>query len=209
MLTCKRFALVVALMAAAASPALAGTKFATNLVPESDLHPPPNPTLSAKSQIKMADKGTLTIALAGVTTAAGELANTSTTYNDAVGSGAPPALDGTEYIAIVKAYMPGVEFLAPVIEVPVPVNLKKGKGKTTLVLGNLFGLLGTSGRSFEVRGVEVWGPLGAAAAGDCQAIVAAPIPVGIPNGLNPGVCRDADGGVRIGISGLSIPVPAP
>lgn len=203
----KRIALCSAAVVALAAPAVAGTKYATNLVPASTVHPPSSPTLSAKSQIKLSDKGIIQIGLAGVTDPGGLPVTTSTTYTESVGT-PPIMLDGTEYVVIVKLVIPSIEPLIPpppangTIEVPVPVNLKAGKGKNKLNVGALLSNLSPGyGRSVEIIGAEVWGPLGANET-DCEAIVSNPLPVNF--GEDPPV-DDCRGGNHIGISGLSIP----
>ena len=195
----KRIALVAAaVVAAAATSAHAGTKYAANLVPAALSDPPPNPTLSTKSSLKLDSKGSIAIALAGVTDAAGALVTTSTAYADT------GTLDGSEYITIIKLSVTAIKGFIPLVEVPIPVELKAGKGKVKLSVASLLSLVpGGAARTVEITGAEVWGPLGAGTpASDCQAVVASALPVGTP--LLPGVCR---GGDQIGISGLYIPVP--
>jgi hypothetical protein len=196
MMTLKRIALIsMAIIAATATTAPAGTKYAANIVSNYPTDPPPNPTLSVKSSVKLDDKGNLAIALAGVTDGAGLLVTTSTSYHDTL------AVDGTEYVAILKLYIPGIAFFFPVVEVPVPVDLKAGKGKTKLSAASLFGLIPAGvGRTVEVTGVEVWGPLGAGNAGNCQA----ELDQGFSLTGNDPACR---GGTQIGMSGIAIPAP--
>ncbi len=206
MLTLKRIALISMAVMAAASPALAGTKYATNIVPFDAFNPATNPTLLPKGQIKLSDKGAIFVSLAGVTDGSGALVTTSTLYNDSAPTG-NPSLDGTEYTVILKLYMPAIALVFPniqLVEVPVPVDLKAGKGKTKLSVASLLGLLAPNvGRSIEIRGAEVWGPIGAGLpAADCTAVVSNALPVGLP--LAPGLCR---GGTQIGISGISVPLP--
>lgn len=208
MLILKRIALISMAVMVAASPALAGTKFATNIVPSDAFNPATNPTLLPKGQIKLSDKGAISVSLAGVTDAGGTLVTTSTLYNDSVASG-PPSLDGTEYTVILKLFLPaiaGAPLFITSVEVPIPVDLKAGKGKTKLSVASLLSLLGpSSGRAVEIRGAEVWGPIGAGPpAVACTGVVSNPLPVGLP--LAPGLCR---GGTQIGLSGLSVPLPAP
>ena len=202
----KRIALIaMAVVAAATSPALAGTKYAANLVSNDAFDPPANPTLSPKSSIKLSDKGSIAIALAGVTDGAGALVTTSTVYADSVKlDPTAPNLDGSEYIVIITLFIPAVAGPAPVIEVPIPVDLKGGKGKTKLSVAGLLSLIGPGiGRGIEIRGSEVWGPLGTAGGepAACLSVVGGGIPAGIPLGV---VCR---GGTQFGMSGLSVPLP--
>jgi hypothetical protein len=204
MITLKRMALIaMAVVAAATSPALAGTKYAANLVSSDAFNPPSNPTLSPKSSIKLSDKGSVAIALAGVTDAGGALVTTSTVYAASIKADpTAPNLDGSEYIVIIKLFLPSIGYVIPLVEVPVPVDLNGGKGKTKLSVAGLLGLMDSAaGRSIEIRGAEVWGPLGLGAPA-CLTVVGAAIPAGLP--LPPTVCRD---GTQFGISGVSIPVP--
>src|SRR5262249_15221599 len=151
----------------------------TNLVSNSTLYPPANPTLSNKSTVKLDDKGHIVVALAGVTDAGGAPVTTSRAYNDS----GQVSLDGTEYIVIIKMRLPSIESLIPVDEVPVPVDLQAGKGKTKLSAAPVFGLISASrGRTIEITGSEVRGPLGAGNAAACTAIISSSLPVGLPLG---------------------------
>jgi hypothetical protein len=203
MKTMKRLAAVATAILASATVASAGTKYATNLVSNSPVDPPPPPTLSPKSQVKLSDKGAIQIQLAGVVDGAGLPVTTSTSYNDTKATSA--VLDGSEYVVIIKLLIPAVQAALPppgIVEVPVPVDLKAGKGKTKLSAAPLLVLIGDGiGRSIEIVGSEVWGPLGSNAAG-CQAIVASSLPASITS-PDP-TCR---GGTQIGISGLSVAKP--
>jgi hypothetical protein len=200
MKTLKQFALVAAAIAVAASPALAGTKYAANLVSNSPTHPPTNPTLSSKSSIKLSDTGSIQVGLAGVTDGGGTLVTSTSTYGDT------GTLDGTEHTVIIKIVIPGIAGFIERVEVPVPVVLNKGKGKTKLSAASLFALIpGGVGRTLEIIGSEVWGPLGANAAA-CQAVLDSPIPASLIPTMSPPdpSCR---GGSQIGMSGLDIPLP--
>lgn len=195
MKTWKQIALITAAVAVSAAPALAGTKYATNLVSSSNVFPAANPTLSPKSQIKLSDKGTIQIGLAGVTDGTGAPYTSTSTFADT------GTLDGTEHIVMIKLYLPAVAMLLPEIDVPVPVVVSGGKGKAKLSVGPLLSQLGaTSGRSVEVTGSEVWVLNGVNVAA-CQAIIDNSIPITSPPDTS---CRD---GVQLGISGLFIPVP--
>jgi hypothetical protein len=198
MMNVKSIALIaVAVVAASATSAPAGTKYAANLVSNGTVDPPVPPTLSPKSSIKVADKGAIQVSLSGVVDGGGMPVTTSTSYNDGTG------LDGSEYIVIIKLFIPAVAVLFPVIELPVPVDLKAGKGKTKLNASSFFALIppGT-GRGVEITGSEVWGPLSAAKAPACEAIVSSSLPVSL--GANDPTCR---GGDHIGMSGMYIPNP--
>lgn len=208
MLTLKRIVLIATVVVAvSASSALAGTKYGTNLV--SIYAPQPAPpalqikALSSKSQLKLSDKGVAAVSLAGVTNAGGLLVTTSQTYNKSIAADpTTPTLDGSEYVVIIKLNVVAVNGLLPVIEVPVPIDLTAGKGKTKLNLGGLLNLLpGGLSRSIEVTGAEVWGPLGLPTT-NCLAVVGASTPASLM--ANDPACR---GGTQIGLSGISIPLP--
>lgn len=223
MKTLKKIALIAMAVAVSAAPALAGTKYAANLVPSDVVDPPIPPTLSSKSSLKLSDKGAVQVGLAGVVeagpsfcagggndsasctnntecpggacTPSGVPVTSSTAYNDT------GTLDGTEYVAIIKLSVTAVAGLFPVIELPIPLDLKGGKGKAKFSAASLFGLISPpNARTVEIVGTEVWGPLGAGA-GACQAIIDQSIPVIFPPDMS---CRS---GNKIGISGLQIPNP--
>lgn len=206
MMNVKSIALIaIAVVAGWATSAPAGTKYAANLVYNGTTDPPPNPTLSPKSSLKVDDKGSIAVSLAGVTDAGGGLVTTSTVYNDSVKAGGPVALDGSEIIVIVKVFVPDVAGLIPYAEVPIPVDLKAGKGKTKLSAAPLFGFLTPPlGRTIEIQGTQVWGPLGAANASACQATVDSSLPVILPPDTT--TCR---GGTNFAMSGIFVPPPAP
>ncbi|MCC6765984.1 MAG: hypothetical protein IT293_15100 [Deltaproteobacteria bacterium] len=203
----KQLALIAMALAMPVAPALAGTKYATNLVTNSAVAPAANPTLSPKSQLKLSDKGDLSVALAGVTDSMGAPLTTSTVFNDSLKDAAPGAiLDGSEYVVIIRLYLPaiaGPPLLIPGVEVPVPVDLKGGKGKTKMSLAGLLTLLPPGfGRSIEITGAEVWGQLGGAPeAGTCMTVVNNTVPATI--GFGDPSCRGL--GSQIGMSGLAIP----
>ena len=232
MKTLKQLALAAAAVAVAASPALAGTKYAANLVSNSPTHPVLPPSISAKSSLKLSDKGSIQVGLAGVVepgmtsqcyggandgdactmpadcnppmlpggtcAPVGDPVTSTSTYNDT------GTLDGSEYVVIIKLVIPGITGLIERVDVPVPVVLSKGKGKAKLSAAPLFILIpdGT-GRTIEIVGTEVWGPLGANTA-SCQAVMDSPIPATfvIPMGSPDPSCS---GGSQVGMSGLAIP----
>ena len=223
----KRIALVsIAAVVASATAAPAGTKYAANLVPYLASDQPIPPTMAAKGSIKLSDKGAIQVALAGVVEATGPLicfggdtngaacttnvdcpnggtcsasgvpVTTSTSFNDT------GTLDGTEYAVIIKLTVTAVEGLFPVIEVPVMVDLKSGKGKTKMDVSSLLVFVtGSVPRTIEIVGSEVWGPLGGGNVAACQATIDQSIPVIFPPDPS---CR---GGTKIGISGLYVPTP--
>lgn len=198
MKTWKQIALIAAAVAVSAAPALAGTKYATNLVTDDEFFPASNPTLSPKSQIKLSDKGSIQIGLAGVTDAGGAPYNSTSTFADT------GTLDGTEHIVMIKLYLPAVAMILAEIDVPIPVVVTGGKGKAKLSVGSLLSLIGpTNGRSVEIRGSEVWELAGSTAPelAACQAIIDNALPITTPPDTS---CRD---GGQIGISGLFIPAP--
>jgi len=205
MMNVKRIALIaMAVVAASATSAPAGTKYAANLVYNAITDPPGNPTLSSKSSLKLDDKGNISIALAGVTDSGGMLVTTTTNYNDSIKSGSGVALDGTEYIVLIKLYLPDIAGLFPYVQVPIPVDLKSGKGKTKLNASPLFALVPAgAGRTLEIQGAQVWGPLGVSNASLCASIVGGSLPV-----VFPGDTTTCQGGTNFGMSGLFIPVPA-
>ena len=107
-------------------------------------------------------------------------------------------------MAIIKLVLPAISG-HPVVEVPLPVDLKAGKGKTKLSAAALFALLPPgAGRTAEIIGTEVWGPLTVAKAPGCTALVGSAIPASLTS-PDP-TCR---GTQQIGMSGLALPIPAP
>jgi len=232
MLKMKNVALIaMAAVVASATVAPAGTKYATNLVSNDAFDPPTPPTLSAKSALKLDDKGTLSVKLAGVVEAGPMLCQGGTNTGAActngtecpggtcVVSGVPvttsqlynetkktsPAVDGSEYVVIIKLVLPAISGFIPVVEVPVPVDLKAGKGGTKISAKDLFALIPPgAGRTVEVVGSEVWGPLGAGNAPACTALISSSLPASLTS-PDP-TCR---GGSQIGMSGIAIPPVAP
>jgi hypothetical protein len=227
MMNVKSIALIaMAVVAASATSAPAGTKYAANLVYNA-VTDPPGPgvsTLSAKSSLKLDDKGNIAVSLAGVTVSAcvggtndaascsadsecpggactAGLATSSTLYNDSVKSGGNPSLDGTEFIVIIRLYLPDIAGLFAYVEVPIPVDVKAGKGKTKLNAQPLFALIPAgAGRTVEIQGTQIWGPLGASNASACQSTIDSSLPVIFPGDTT--TCR---GGTNFGMSGLFIP----
>jgi hypothetical protein len=195
MLTLKQLAVMGLAVIISATPALAGTKYATNLVSNDAADPPTPPDLSPKSSIKLDDKGHVAVGLAGVMDGGGVLVTSSGNYKE-TGS-----VDATTYVVILKLFIPGIVPLnGGAAEVPLPVELKSGKGKTKLSVGSLFAAIpGGLGRTVEIRGAEVWGPLGGSA-GTCQTEVT----TGFSLAANDPSCRS---GSQIGMSGLAIPNP--
>jgi len=185
-----RQVLTIGVLMTSAAVALAGTKYQANLVPASATNPPPNPTMTSKGKVKLDDKASLKVGLKGVTDGGGVLVTSSTSLKDT------GDLDGTEYIVILKATFTA---LGTPIEAPIPVALKNGNGSGSASLGALIGLIPAgTGRSIEVTGGEVWGPLGAGTLAACQADVDTgySLTPGSPN------CR---GGSKIGVAGINIP----
>lgn len=204
MLKKKNLALIaMAAVVASATAAPAGTKYATNLVSNDPFDPPTPPTLSAKSALKLDDKGGISVKLAGIVDGTNTPVTTTTLYNETKKTS--PQVDGSEYFVIIKLVLPAISGLIPVVEVPVPVDLKAGKGGTKLSAKDLFALIPPgSGRTVEIIGSEVWGPLGAAKAPGCTALISSSLPASTTS-PDP-TCR---GGTQIGMSGLAIPPVAP
>lgn len=195
----KHVAFAAMALAVTAAPALAGTKYAANLVSNSPSDPIVPPTLASKSAVKLDDKGGISVSLAGVVDGGGLPVTTSTSYNDT------GTLDGSEYVAIIKMVIPGISGIADRVELPVVLDLKAGKGKAKKSAAALFAFIPPGiGRSLEIIGTEVWGPLGGPTATTCQAIVSNALPVSVVpvGGPDPTDCR---GGVNFGMSGLAIP----
>ena len=190
--------LSLAVLAASTPLALAGTKYQANVVPASASNPPANPTLTTKGKIQVSDSAKMQASIKGVTDGAGAPANSSTAYVTTLKTHVAPVLDGTEYIAILKGNFAALNIS---FELPIPIDVKNGNGGTTLALPALTSLIppGT-GRSIEITGAEIWGPLGAANAASCVAIVGATPPVGYV--LNDPACR---GGTKIGVAGVNLP----
>jgi len=100
------------------------------------------------------------------------------------------------YVVIVKGNFTalGVDF-----ETVLPVGLKNGNGASKADLSSLFGMIpGGVGRSVEVTGGEVWGPISSGQAAACDTVVSTGFT------LTPGdpACRD---GSQIGVAGINIP----
>jgi len=182
----------LAVIGAVVAPALAGTKVQENIVPSSATSPPGNPTLSTAGKFQMDDKGKVQVTLKGVTDGAGAPVTSSGSY----ASKTMPVLDGTQYVAVFRATFTA---LGLGIEGAVPVELKKGNGTGKFSQAALFSLIPAGlGRSVELNGVEIWGPLGAGNVAACTAVVTA----GYSVVANDPSCR---GGTKIGVAGISIP----
>lgn len=67
----------VPMLAGLVAPAVAGTKFQTNIVPSSAVSPPTNPTLSTAGKVQLDDKGKIQVGVKGVTDGAGSPVTTS------------------------------------------------------------------------------------------------------------------------------------
>jgi hypothetical protein len=181
--------MAMAILAVSASTALAGTKYQANLVPSSASSPPTNPTMEA-GKLSLKDTADIKAKAKGITDAGGNEVTGSTSFADTA------TLDGSEYVVILKAQFTA---LAIDIEAPIAMSVKNGGGKGAVSLAGLLGLLPPGvGRSIEVTGAEVWGPLGPANVAACQAEVA----VGYVIGALSSTCR---GGTRIGVGGINIP----
>ena len=169
----KSIALIaIAVVAASASSAPAGTKYATNLVSNSAFDPAcaADPVAEGPDQAP-SDKGSISIQLASVVATTrrrhaarpGWLQATAGTLGHDVDHLTTPrtripALDGTGVRGHhVKLVLPAISGLIPVVEVPLPVDLKAGKGKTKLSAAALFALilgwLGSDRRDHRHRGL--------------------------------------------------------
>ena len=86
-------------------------------------------------------------------------------------NGVSPTITGDEYFLILKATLvaDGTNF-----EVSIPVELKNGKGASTLSVAALFAMIpGGVVKSVEATGADVYGPLGVSNAEDCLAAIMA------------------------------------
>lgn len=165
----------------------AGTKWQTNLVPESDV----DPTIFEKSKVSFKDKGQLKASVQGLTDISGSLVTTDTSWKK------NGFMNGDEYLVIVSGRFPalGVPF-----EFNLPFETKAGKGGGKLDVGSLFTLIpsGTH-RASEMTSVKVVGPLGELNVVDCfNNIVGGGFVV--LGALNP-----CDQGDLIGVGGVLIP----
>jgi len=170
-----------------AGPAAAGSKWQTNLVPQSDT----DPTITAKSKVLFKDKGTLSAKLDGLTDVTGTLVTSDESWKKFT------TINGDEYFVIVSGEFPalGVDFVFNLLVEP-----KAGKGKGKLDASGLFALIPAGvHRASELKSVKVVGPLGAANAVDCRANIQAGGFV-ILGGLNP-----CDQGDLIGVGGVLLP----
>jgi hypothetical protein len=182
----KRILTVVGIVAVSASAALAGTKYQATIVTSSGVAPAVPPTLSA-GKVSVKDTGDIKVGVKGVDDGTGPV-TTSTSFKDTA------TLDGTEYVAIVKFNFTA---LNADVEVAVPMDVKKGTGKGAVSLGGLTSLIPAGvGRSLEVTGGEVWGPLGAANVTACTAELTTGYALGAST------CKQ---GVRIGVAGINVP----
>ena len=172
--------------------ASAGTKYGTNLVPTSLTAP----NLSRKSKVKVKDSGEVTVTLKKVQDSGGRVTT------DQSWSGISPTITGDEYFVILKATFvaDGTPF-----HISVPVELLNGAGAATISVAALFAMIPPGVvKSIEATGADVYGPLGAEKAADCQeaifaslGIILAPDPE-----ENPNPCL---GGTKIGVAGILVP----
>lgn len=177
----------LAVVLATAGTSVAGTKWQTNLVPESAL----NPTILEKSKVAFKDKGQLKASLQGLTDAGGALVTTDESYKK------NGVVNGDEYFVIVSGQFPalGVDF-----EFNLPIEAKAGKGSGKLDVAGLFTLIpaGTH-RAAEMTSAKVVGPLGALSALDCSnnLVGGGFVVLGAPN--------PCDQGDLVGVGGVLIP----
>ncbi len=206
-------------MMMSASAALAGTKVQMNLVPSSSVNPPANPTMSrSKGKILILDKGKLSVMLSDVTDAAGNLVTTTQFFNLGAKMSTPTLqLDGSEYVVVMVIDVPALPVLVSgfpeQVQVVVPVDLKSGKGKTTIDLSPFLSQIPTGsgiGRSIGFVGAQVWGPIGgtpgAVGLGATACMASFPLPPA-PIELLVGdtSCTSVNGGVQLGFGGINLP----
>ncbi|MBX3027962.1 hypothetical protein KF840_23965 [bacterium] len=187
MLTKRMLTMTVAAVAVTASAAMAGTKYQSNVVNASTTHPPGNPTV-ASGKVSVQDNGNIKVGVKGVTDGGGAPVDSSTSYKDTA------TLDGSEYIYIVKL---NYTALGVDVEIPVVLTMKKGGGKGAVSLGGLTSNIPMGvGRSLEVTGGELWGPLGAGNVPACTADVTAGFAI---------LSSACKGGTRVGVAGIAVP----
>ena len=202
---------MVAVMASG-SPALAGTKIQMNIVPANSTEGVTVDTCDSKGKVALSDKGTLTVQLSGVVDPTGA----------PVTSGPLPSLQqaaADSYIGIARlsvSLLDGGLDNALTAYVVVPVALKGGKGKSVLDLSSLFKvleLLPGAARTFGFKGLEVWGPIGAANLAACNTVLDGSIQGSPPESTlsntsvsfdDTNLCRK---GTNIGVGGVHIPCP--
>jgi hypothetical protein len=175
-----------------APAASAVTKYATNVVPTSLTAP----NLLKKSKVTVKDNGEVTVILKGVQDSGGRVTT------DQSWSGISPTLTGDEYFVILRATFvaDGTPF-----HISVPVELRNGKGASTISVATLFGMVPPGVvKSVEATGADVYGPLGTDKAADCQAAIFASLGIILapdPD-TNPNPCL---GGTKIGVAGILVP----
>ena len=187
MFTKRMLTIGMAALAMSASAAMAGTKYQATLVTASTTAPPSNPTLAA-GKLSLKDTGDIKAGVKGVTDGGGMPVTSSTSFKDTA------TLDGTEYVVVLKLNFTA---LGVDVEIPVAMDLKGGTGKGAVSLGTLTSLIPAgTGRSLEVTGGEVWGPLGVANVAACQAELTNGYAIGTS------LCK---GGTRVGVAGVNVP----
>lgn len=187
MITKRMLTMAMAMLAVSASAALAGTKYQSSLVTASPTNPATNPTMES-GKLSLKDTGDIKAKVKGVTDGGGMLVTGSTSFKDTA------TLDGSEYVVILKA---NFSALNVDVEIPVAMSMKNGGGKGAVSLGGLVSLVPAGvGRSLEVTGGEVWGPLGAGNVVACQAELT------LGYAIAPSLCK---GGTRVGVAGVSVP----
>jgi hypothetical protein len=171
-----------------------GTKWQTNLVPESDMHP----TINGKGKVSLgvsgSGKGTMKASVQGLTDGGGTLVTTDDSWKK------NGLLNGDEYMVIVDGNFPALS--VPFV-FNLPFETKDGKGKGKLDLAALLTLMPAMTHSAsQMNGAKVVGPLGALNVVDCANNVAGGgfVVLGNPN--------PCDQGDLIGIGGVIL-VPEP
>ncbi len=189
----------LALLVMSTGAAVAGTKWQTNIVPESDT----DPTLYEKSKISFSDKGKVKATIQGITDNAGMIVTTDTSIKN-------HTITGDEYFVILEGFFPGVSNIA--FQFNLPFEVKEGKGRAKFDATGLFGLIpGGAHRASAMTSVKVVGPLGVANIDDCQTnLLAGGLAVGNNGGfvvdLGGGFVNPCDFGDLIGVGGVLIPI---
>lgn len=187
MFTKRMLMMAMATLVVAPSGVLAGTKYQANLVPASAVHPPANPKMDS-GKLALKDSGDIKVKVKGVTDGAGVPVTGSTQFKDT------GTVDGSEYVVILKATFTA---LGVAVESPLAMSMKNGGGKGAVSLGAFTSLIPAgTGRSVEVTGGEVWGPLGVANVAACQA------EINTGYTLASSACK---GGTKVGVAGVNFP----
>ena len=171
----------------AIQPALAGTKYITNIVPTAN----DGPSLSAKSKIIIKDNTLLKVVLKNVAAANGSLVTTDKSFANGI-------LTGDEYVVVVRGSIVSIDLD---IDLNVVLELKGGKGVAKTNIVDVIDLLpGNLVQSIGWRGVSLHGPLGEDAIEGCAAVINGSQGISLPPAPNP--CAT---GPLVGRSGIVAP----